>query len=95
MTNSLGYTPSYIKRQTFINQNICRIAAKYGCKVTGIDLTEEFIRTAKLLSQETGLQDLTNFVQGNALNDTQAKLSGLVRNIKENRIELQSGTYMG
>jgi len=47
----------------------CRmIAAKYGCKVTGIDLTEEFIRTAKLLSQETGLQDLTNFVQGNALN---------------------------
>lgn len=47
----------------------CRmIAAKYGCKVTGIDLTEEFIRTAKLLSHETGLQDLTNFVQGDALN---------------------------
>ena len=47
----------------------CRmIAAKYGCKVTGLDLTEEFIRTAKLLSHETGLEDITNFVQGNALN---------------------------
>lgn len=47
----------------------CRmLAAKYDCKVTGLDLTEEFIRTAKLLSNETGLKDLTNFVQGNALN---------------------------
>ena len=47
----------------------CRmLAAKYGCKATGIDLTEEFIRTAKLLSHETGLENLTSFVQGNALN---------------------------
>ena len=47
----------------------CRmLAAKYGCKVTGLDLTQEFIRTAELLSRETGLGNLTNFVQGNALN---------------------------
>jgi ubiquinone/menaquinone biosynthesis C-methylase UbiE len=46
----------------------CRmLAATNGCKVTGIDLTEEFIRTAKLLSQETGLQHLTTFVPGDAL----------------------------
>ncbi|MEO8412943.1 MAG: methyltransferase domain-containing protein [Ginsengibacter sp.] len=46
----------------------CRmLAAKYGCKVTGIDVTEEFIRTAKLLSKETGLEDLTTFICGNAL----------------------------
>jgi SAM-dependent methyltransferase len=46
----------------------CRmIAAKYGCKITGIDLTEEFIRTAQLLSLEVGLQNLTTFVAGNAL----------------------------
>ncbi len=44
------------------------IASTYGCEVTGIDLTEEFTRTANLLSKETGLQNLTNFVQGDALN---------------------------
>ena len=44
------------------------IASTYGCEVTGIDLTGEFTRTATLLSKETGLQNLTNFVQGDALN---------------------------
>ncbi|MDQ6904726.1 MAG: methyltransferase domain-containing protein [Bacteroidota bacterium] len=44
------------------------IASTYGCEVTGIDLTEEFTRTATLLSKEIGLQNLTTFVQGDALN---------------------------
>jgi ubiquinone/menaquinone biosynthesis C-methylase UbiE len=43
------------------------LAAKFGCKVTGIDITEEFIRTAKLLSRETGLDEQTEFITGNAL----------------------------
>jgi SAM-dependent methyltransferase len=46
----------------------CRLLAdEYGCIVTGIDLTEEFIRTAILLSQLTGLQDRTHFIQADAL----------------------------
>jgi ubiquinone/menaquinone biosynthesis C-methylase UbiE len=43
------------------------LAAIFGCKVTGIDITEEFIRTAKLLSRETGLDEQTEFITGNAL----------------------------
>lgn len=42
-------------------------ADEYGCLVTGIDLTPEFVRTAKLLSELVGLQDRTNFIEGNAL----------------------------
>ncbi len=46
----------------------CRMLAdKYGCKVTGIDATGEFIRTAKLLSDLLKLGHLTTFVQGDAL----------------------------
>lgn len=43
------------------------LAAEFGCHVTGIDLTQEFIRSAKLLSELVGLGELTAFVQGNAL----------------------------
>lgn len=42
------------------------IAFETGCKVTGIDLTEDFIRTAKLLSELVGLDDLTEFICGDA-----------------------------
>ena len=42
------------------------IAGVYGCKVTGVDLTEEFIRTAKLLSGLVGLNKLTEFIQADA-----------------------------
>ena len=43
------------------------LAETYGCKVTGIDLTDDYIRTANLLSEHLGLQDLTHFIQANAL----------------------------
>jgi SAM-dependent methyltransferase len=46
----------------------CRLLAdEYGCHATGIDITEEFVRTATLLSRLVGLQDRTNFIQADAL----------------------------
>lgn len=47
----------------------CRMLAdELGCKVTGIDLTGEYIRTARLLSELVGLQTNTTFIQADALN---------------------------
>lgn len=43
------------------------LADEYQCQVTGIDLSHEYIRTAKGLSDLVGLQDRTNFIQSNAL----------------------------
>ncbi len=37
------------------------IAAQTGCTVSGIDLTEEYIKTANLLTERTGLTDRVNF----------------------------------
>jgi ubiquinone/menaquinone biosynthesis C-methylase UbiE len=37
------------------------------CHVTGIDLTDEFVRVARALSQRVGLADKVAFVQGSAL----------------------------
>ena len=46
----------------------CRMLAdEYGCKVTGIDITAEFIRTAGLLSELVGLGNRTDFIQADAL----------------------------
>ena len=42
------------------------IAFETGCQVTGIDLTEDFIRTAKLLSELVNLDDLTEFICADA-----------------------------
>ena len=42
------------------------LADDFGCGVTGIDITEEYIRTAKLLSESVGLYELTEFFQGDA-----------------------------
>lgn len=42
------------------------LADEYQCHVTGIDLTEEFIQTARKLSELLGLQDRTEFIQGDA-----------------------------
>jgi len=42
------------------------IAFETGCKVTGIDLTVDFIRTAKLLSELVGMDDLTEFICADA-----------------------------
>lgn len=47
----------------------CRLLAEeYGCNVTGIDLTEEFIETAKKLTELVNLQDNIKFIQADALN---------------------------
>jgi ubiquinone/menaquinone biosynthesis C-methylase UbiE len=43
------------------------LADEYGCNVTGIDITADYIRTAQQLSALTGLQHLTRFVQGSVL----------------------------
>src|SRR5512140_2157700 len=43
------------------------LAAEFGCRVTGIDLTPEFIRSARLLTDACGLSDRVTFVEGNAL----------------------------
>ncbi len=45
----------------------CRMLAElYDCKVTGIDLSNEYIRTATQLSTLVGLESKTSFVQGDA-----------------------------
>ncbi len=43
------------------------IASKFGCHVTGIDLTEEFCRAATMLTQRCALSDRVNFVRGDVL----------------------------
>lgn len=43
------------------------LAGEFGCQVTGIDLTPEYIRTAQELSQLTHMQRQTHFVVGSAL----------------------------
>ena len=44
------------------------LADRFNCKVTGIDLSEEYITTAQKLSQLVGLADKTKFIQADALN---------------------------
>ncbi|HEY7580621.1 MAG TPA: class I SAM-dependent methyltransferase [Acetobacteraceae bacterium] len=43
------------------------LAATYGCRVCGVDLTEEFVTTATELTRRTGLANLVEFRQGSAL----------------------------
>lgn len=43
------------------------LAATYGCVVTGVDRTDEFVETARLLSERTGLASRTVFEPGDAL----------------------------
>jgi SAM-dependent methyltransferase len=43
------------------------VASRYGCRVTGIDLTEEYVETARVLSQWTRLDGLLRFHHGSAL----------------------------
>jgi ubiquinone/menaquinone biosynthesis C-methylase UbiE len=46
----------------------CRLlASEYGCDVTGIDITPDYVQTAAKLSALTGLQHTTRFVPGSAL----------------------------
>lgn len=43
------------------------IAAKYGCRVTGVDLTAEFCEAARELNSVTGLADRVQILHGSAL----------------------------
>jgi SAM-dependent methyltransferase len=43
------------------------LARRFGCRVTALDLTEEFCRLAEELTDRTGLADRVTVVQGNAL----------------------------
>jgi ubiquinone/menaquinone biosynthesis C-methylase UbiE len=43
------------------------LAAEFGCRVTGIDLTAEFCRAAEMLTSRVGLSDRVTFRRGNAL----------------------------
>jgi len=44
------------------------LAKEFACRVTGIDLTEEYCNAAVLLSAKVGLADLVDFRQGDATN---------------------------
>ncbi len=43
------------------------IAHTYGCRVTGVDLTHEYVETGRTLCSWVGLEDRVDLVQGNAL----------------------------
>ena len=43
------------------------LASRYGCQVTGIDLTAEFCRVAEMLTRLTGLTEKVGYRQGTAL----------------------------
>jgi len=43
------------------------LAWHYGCRVSGVDLTAEFVRVAEMLTRLTGLVDKADYRQGNAL----------------------------
>ena len=43
------------------------LAWRYGARVSGVDLTAEFVDVARMLTQRTGLVDCVDYRQGNAL----------------------------
>ncbi|HEY1258953.1 MAG TPA: class I SAM-dependent methyltransferase [Stellaceae bacterium] len=43
------------------------LAWRYGCRVSGVDLTAEFVQVAQMLTRRTGLEDRVDYRQGNAL----------------------------
>lgn len=43
------------------------LAATYGCRVTGIDLSEPFVDAARYLSRRTGQSERVSFHAGSAL----------------------------
>lgn len=44
------------------------LAVQFGCRVTGIDLTDEYCRAAAMLSHKVGLADRVDYRQGDATN---------------------------
>jgi SAM-dependent methyltransferase len=43
------------------------LAATFGCHVTGVDLTAEYVEVARMLSERVGLADRVDFRQGSVL----------------------------
>jgi ubiquinone/menaquinone biosynthesis C-methylase UbiE len=43
------------------------VGSRYGCRITGVDLTAEFVETARTLSEWTGLGQRLTFHHGSAL----------------------------
>lgn len=43
------------------------LAREFGCRVTGIDLTDEYCRVAAMLTERVGLSALVGYQQGDAL----------------------------
>ena len=43
------------------------LATQYGCRVTGLDITEEYCEVATLLAERTGLVDRLEYRHGDAL----------------------------
>ena len=43
------------------------LAKQFGCRVTGLDLTAEFVEVASMLARRTGLAGKVNYRQGDAL----------------------------
>lgn len=43
------------------------VASEYDCQVVGVDLTEDYVRTANTLSAWTGLSARVSFIHGDAL----------------------------
>ena len=43
------------------------LAKAFGCRVTGLDLTAEFVEVASMLARRTGLADKVTYRQGDAL----------------------------
>lgn len=44
------------------------LAREFGCRVTGIDLTDEYCRAAEMLAARIGLAELVDYRQGDATN---------------------------
>lgn len=44
------------------------LAMEFGCRVTGIDLTDDYCRAAEMLTNKVGLADLVDYRQGDATN---------------------------
>lgn len=44
-----------------------KLASKYGCHVTGLDLSKEYCRAAEIINDHIGLRDKIEIQQGNAL----------------------------
>ena len=42
-------------------------AQEHGCRVTGVDLTDEYVRVAAMLSQRVGLEDRVSYLRCSAL----------------------------